>query len=857
MLGRALSPPLEKGKAFEGVQGMNTMGKLVLVLLLGAFLGCVDDGNDEQVGAPLTPVDQQPVQQPVDPGQQVPVLDTDWFQGNNHAQTTVNIDDVPDHLLQRAGAGGIINQLNSYQDLFQFHVGEGDANLSSWTEAERIPLNLALNFDQRYHLGEYNLMVAEPSTHPIIATIEPVVGGKPFLSYNLTQNGFSTSTREETAGVDPRYQARFDLPAGVTDPLAVLLFVCLDANENGRCSDERVMNLNFYINQIDPTIKNEAEVQQALDTVITTANKTYFLQAGEAPGTVYYAFRAILDPARKSLLSYKDFFATKGMALPSNHKPALPGVKFFTLAPEGGEEVDGAVEEALDFVDEMLRSEEAQFAGGSEMAQVGAEAEPIDIDLPVIQYQQALSSTLGDDFAEAAYDAEAVAAALAADPLLSDEDSQFFAAFQAEALVAAEGVASCLEICRCMPDGTVDCATHDMTPAGLYDKVSICKPCRCDAGETGPVLNCGENGTEMMAYTPPVLPEPTSERLCGQACICMPDGEVVCGKTPAGHYNKTARCLAETSPTCTCDSAGYEDAVTCPDVKAYEIAKPPTTTNPAAHCSTACLCAPDGTVVCARPPSGFVDKTTACKTNCNCVAPGSDDAIACSPDPYAFEVIIPEGPIENVPGTVIHCSQVCTCRVDGTKVCVPVVGKESLIVKCDSDCACKAPGKSGLECDRDPRVNGCFTEGTMILVGPDSYKPVEQLTTRDTVQDKQGRTRAISRIVDGPEKYRVVVLTTVAGQTLGVSETHPVMTRAGLKMARELTVLDSLLRTDGTYVELAGIERQVPTGHVYNFVLAGEGEEVMDHLIVANGLVTGDLTVQHRLEQGKAVAAGR
>ncbi len=1074
--------------------------------------------EQEQDPAPVQPDETaEPEPDPVTP---TPVLNSSWYQRNNHAATSLDPEDVPEHLVERYNTD-IITQLSSFEDLFRFQAGEGSTSLAAWDKAEKVPLALRLNLVHRNHLGEHDLVQANVQDKPIIATVEPVVGGKPFLVDNLTAKGLLTSTLAE----GPRFSTEFKIPEGLTDPIAVLLFICLDSNEDGRCSDERVMNLNFYLNQVNPRTVDETDVHKQLKDVFARDSKK-FLQAEERPrGMVYYASRAVLDPTKKSLLGYSDFFAAAGVKY-SRKKGAIalnrlmPQFKFFAPAQASETvEVDVAVEKALTFVDEMLRSEVAQYQGGDEVVLVGGEelAEVV-VEVPIVEYQRHLPLSFEDEFTLPNYNYRAVAEALAAAPLLSDEDRQFYEAIRVQALTAAEDIVSCLETCHCEANGSLTCLTHEQTPEGLYDKLSRCTAaCRCEGGADSPVMTCnGGTGSEIMAYTAPVLPEVGGEMACGSACICMPDAVIACQQTPEGHYNKTSRCTAPTGG-CSCNQAGYDPAVTCPDVLAYEQAvaptsssdsvcseaclcapdgtivcagppfgfkdhtdacqplchcdnpgveasvtctpdeqayevvpiHPPTASTPEDVCSVACLCIPDGAIVCATPPYGyhdetgpcqtsctcdnpgydwaltcvpdhdafealpteppafeagakcedacicradgsivcsaaaigyrdltqatckvdchcdnqgydsaltctpnppafeslpehpepaageelcseacicspngteilcagqpvgFWDRTAACQNDCTCVDPGHDDALSCVPDPPAYEElpsIPPKGeitspcsdvcmcaangsvicsnppvgyhleptakvkctcvdpgydtaiscspdelcyevdPVDPVPNEgVVNCSEVCTCTVRNELLCTPVVGKESLIYKCYDDCVCTKPGTSGVSCGRDPRINGCFVEGTLIKVGAEEYLPVERILPEHEVVDSKDRPRKVQRAVAGKERQKVIYLTTASGETLGVSEKHPMMTRAGLKLARELTALDFLLREDGSFVPIAKLERRSYQRRVFNLALEPLSSEVGDHLIVSEGLVTGDLGLQERL----------
>jgi len=609
---------------------------LIAGLILGfCLVGCVDDGDDGLY--------QQP-QQPQQTQTQPPVLDSAWFQQTSNAEVTFDAEGIPEHVLERHQSGAI-SQLNSLQDLFVFEAGEMAAG--EYETGEQVPLKLAFDVKKASHIGEYNLIISNTTGKPVIATVEPISGGKPYAFVDLSAQGFG-ATSETAPSI---FDLDLGVPASGDDPIPVILFVCLDSNDNGRCNDERIKNLNFYINQVPNDIVAEQEISRELERILSadlaTDTETEKLLKGipSNRGLVYYAQNAILDPIKGKLMDYNTFTKQVGAEF-SQFGGFAP--KYFREGEVSGDAplASGAfasteaVETVFTMVDEMLRSENAAI--GSEMVSVETGA-PLEITIPLVQYEATLFSaapTAGDEFAPA-------------------------------------------------------------DPTG---------------GETG-----GETGE--------------------------------------------------------LETGGDE----------------------------------------------------------------FDDAV---------EVV--------GPGTGSTCSAVCTCLPDGSMKCVvsgPV--NASQIGRCQEACACKAAGQSGLVCEREPRITGCFVEGTLLRTGEQAMTPVEKLMPKDTVLDAKNRPRQVLRAVAGPEKEKVLYLTTVSGQRLGVSEGHPMMTARGLILARELTPADKLLRANGTYSELAGIERVLYTKLVYNIALDGTESEVETHLLQSNGLITGDLVLQNSLAKPAATASVR
>ena len=67
----------------------------------------------------------------------------------------------------------------------------------------------------------------------------------------------------------------------------------------------------------------------------------------------------------------------------------------------------------------------------------------------------------------------------------------------------------------------------------------------------------------------------------------------------------------------------------------------------------------------------------------------------------------------------------------------------------------------------------------------------------------------------------------------------------GLKPASALKKGDRLPVAAGGFTEITKLTPQKYEGLVYNFALPGDATK--DHLVVANGLVTGDLFLQEQL----------
>ncbi len=167
------------------------------------------------------------------------------------------------------------------------------------------------------------------------------------------------------------------------------------------------------------------------------------------------------------------------------------------------------------------------------------------------------------------------------------------------------------------------------------------------------------------------------------------------------------------------------------------------------------------------------------------------------------------------------------------------LGTEFAVTLVESDKAtCKQVGA---------RMHGCFVAGTDIGIGKDLAIDVEDLKVGDAVVLSNGKKSNVVKVVSGPEKHPVIKLQLVTGETLTVTQTHPMLTELGVIQAKDLSIGSRLLTQKGHWATLTSISAEKYEGQVYNIELAGDHES--DHLIYGNGVVTGDLYLQQKLQQ--------
>ena len=152
---------------------------------------------------------------------------------------------------------------------------------------------------------------------------------------------------------------------------------------------------------------------------------------------------------------------------------------------------------------------------------------------------------------------------------------------------------------------------------------------------------------------------------------------------------------------------------------------------------------------------------------------------------------------------------------------------------------------------------GCFERGTRILTAASAatWTAVDDLTAADRVVAPSGDAQlrdlalaphAISYTTKGPEKHELDVFESVGGKRLALTERHGVLLADGrMVAAKDVVASDKLLAADGTAVTIKSITRRTTTADVYNVLVEGKADT--EHLVVAEGLVVGDILWQNAL----------
>ena len=176
-------------------------------------------------------------------------------------------------------------------------------------------------------------------------------------------------------------------------------------------------------------------------------------------------------------------------------------------------------------------------------------------------------------------------------------------------------------------------------------------------------------------------------------------------------------------------------------------------------------------------------------------------------------------------------------------------------------------------CFRDHRRNGCFTPDTKIRMADGQDKQIKDIAAGEYILNpKTGDAVRIKQIIEGPEAIPLVVIK-VNGKELKMSSQHPVLvysdnTLSPAGMTQQTQDLDggalvaaadlqvgSLVRlADGTIGAVEKLDRPVVEEgqYVVNLILESKDGSRDSHLLISEGVVTGDLVLQMRLARQRA-----
>lgn len=119
-----------------------------------------------------------------------------------------------------------------------------------------------------------------------------------------------------------------------------------------------------------------------------------------------------------------------------------------------------------------------------------------------------------------------------------------------------------------------------------------------------------------------------------------------------------------------------------------------------------------------------------------------------------------------------------------------------------------------------------------------------------TLENLSFEKSTVSHNTSGPEDSAMYIFNTTAG-SLSVTQNHAILLANGeLVAAKDVKLTDALVAANGLTAELVSIERKATKLPVYNFQVTNVKSD-KEHLIVAEGLIVGDLYLQNRILRTK------
>lgn len=151
-------------------------------------------------------------------------------------------------------------------------------------------------------------------------------------------------------------------------------------------------------------------------------------------------------------------------------------------------------------------------------------------------------------------------------------------------------------------------------------------------------------------------------------------------------------------------------------------------------------------------------------------------------------------------------------------------------------------------------MRGCFADTTKLRMADGTDKPIKDAKPGDFVFNPiSGKAHQITRMTVGPERDRGMIEVGYDGNVVVVTSAHPFAVKSGgLKQASDLTKADSILGRDGKFHPLTALRQRAPDANqrVVNVELrTSSRDDPGEHMVLADGIVAGDLFLQERLQE--------
>jgi hypothetical protein len=158
------------------------------------------------------------------------------------------------------------------------------------------------------------------------------------------------------------------------------------------------------------------------------------------------------------------------------------------------------------------------------------------------------------------------------------------------------------------------------------------------------------------------------------------------------------------------------------------------------------------------------------------------------------------------------------------------------------------PAQSTLIIPATQMVIGCLAEGTTILMEDGSERRVERFDARERIiSDSKGTALTVANTLFGNEHNPMFMIKTDKGQTLLLTDAHPVITKRGVVLARRLKTGDIVRTTKGD-AKITSVTTERFNGKVWNLDVGAPEDKVKftpeNTTFYANGILVGDSKMQ-------------
>lgn len=146
------------------------------------------------------------------------------------------------------------------------------------------------------------------------------------------------------------------------------------------------------------------------------------------------------------------------------------------------------------------------------------------------------------------------------------------------------------------------------------------------------------------------------------------------------------------------------------------------------------------------------------------------------------------------------------------------------------------------------RIAGCFAPETKILMADGSEKEIQDISAGEMVRNPvSGQALAVESLIESFEENSLIEVT-LSDRKLRITENHPVLTSRGIISANKLSKLDEVKTLDGKFHKVSDIKvlEKKSKQRVLNLKLKTDSKDFDSHMVLADGIVTGDHFVQER-----------